>query len=113
KTVGYVLSHPWRSGSLPELNTELGAIPDDADTYYLHDLALLPVARRMGTASQIVKALTKHAVARGFPTISLIAVNNSRACWEKRGFSVREAPELEDKLLSYDVTARLMVRDLG
>ncbi len=112
KAVGYVLSHPWRSDSLPELNTELGAIPADADTYYLHDLALLPVARRMGTASQIVQALVKHAAVRGFASMQLIAVNNSHAFWEKQGFAVREAPGLEDKLLSYDATARLMVREL-
>lgn len=112
KAVGYVLSHPWRSDSLPELNTELGKLPDTPDTYYLHDLALLPVARRLGTASQIVQALIKHATARGFPTIRLIAVNNSQSFWEKHGFAVEDAPDLIPMLQSYDAAARLMVRDL-
>jgi ribosomal protein S18 acetylase RimI-like enzyme len=112
KAVGYVLSHPWRSDNLPELNTELGKLPDDPDTYYLHDLALLPVARRLGTASQIVQALVKHAAARSFATIRLVAVNNSRAFWEKQGFAVEDAPALADKLQTYDMSAVLMVRNL-
>lgn len=113
KPAGYVLSHPWRYGSVPALNALLGAIPADPDTYYVHDLALLPVARRVGAASHIVTALIKHASAARFPNVSLVAVNGSRGFWERHGFAVREVPELEDKLLSYEPTARLMVRPLS
>ena len=31
RPAGYVLSHPWRYGSLPALNAPLGALPADAD----------------------------------------------------------------------------------
>ena len=113
KPVGYVFSHPWRARSLPALNTLVGSIPADADTYYLHDLALLPVARRIGAATLIVSALTKHAVARGFATMSLVAVNASQGFWERHGFAVTEAPELYGKLLSYEEAARYMVKGLG
>jgi len=113
KPAGYVLSHPWRTGSLPALNVLLGDLPADADTYYLHDLALLPVARRVGAASHIVAALAKHAAAKGFPSMSLVAVNGSRGFWERHGFAVREEPELEAKLRSYEPSARLMVRSLA
>lgn len=112
RPAGYVLSHPWRASSLPQLNSLLGDIPDDAATYYLHDLALLPVARRIGAASRIVSALIKHARARGFPTMSLVAVNGSQGFWEKHGFVVADAPQLEDKLRSYEADARLMVKSL-
>src|SRR6218665_3534768 len=78
RPAGYVLSHPWRSGALPELNVLLGDLPKDADTYYIHDLALLPVARRVGAASYITNALSKHARARNFPTMTLVAVNGSQ-----------------------------------
>lgn len=112
RPAGYVLSHPWRYGSLPALNSLLGAIPEGADTYYIHDLALLPVARRVGAASKIVKALIKHADAEGYQTMTLVAVNGSIPFWEKHGFTIAEVPELYAKLLSYDETARYMVKHL-
>jgi GNAT superfamily N-acetyltransferase len=112
RPAGYVLSHPWRHGDLPALNTLLGDVPADADTYYIHDLALLPVARRIGAASFITEALAKHARAHGFPTMSLVAVNGSRGFWERHGFAVEDRPDLLQKLTSYEAAARLMVRRL-
>jgi len=113
KPAGYVLSHPWRSGSLPALNTLLEELPATPDTYYLHDLALLPVARRIGAASHIVSALIKHADVQGFPELSLVAVNGSQGFWERHGFSTVGQPGLEAKLASYESSARLMTRRLG
>lgn len=112
RPAGYVLSHPWRLGSLPALNALLGALPEDADTYYIHDLALLPLTRGLGAAGQIVEALTKHAKAMGFASMSLVAVNGSLAFWEHQGFAVSDRPELADKLASYEDAARYMVKTL-
>lgn len=111
KPAGYVLSHPWRAGTLPLLNATLGEIPAEADTYYIHDLALLPVTRRIGAASHIVDALGKHAVAQGFASMHLVAVNGSQGFWEKHGFA-EDAPALRDKLEGYEDTARYMVKRL-
>ncbi len=112
RPAGYVLSHPWAMGTLPKLNTLLGGLPEAADTYYIHDLALLPVARRIGAASYITNALAKHARAHGFPTMSLVAVNGSVPFWERHEFEVADIPELFPKLLTYESEARLMVRRL-
>lgn len=112
RPAGYVLSHPWRLGDLPELNALLGEIPEAADTYYIHDLALLPVARRIGAASFITNALAKHARAHGYPTMSLVAVNGSAGFWARHDFLVADAPDLAAKLHSYEPEARLMVRRL-
>jgi GNAT superfamily N-acetyltransferase len=112
RPAGYVLSHPWRDVP-PALNAPLEGLPADATTYYIHDLALMPVARRIGAASQIVKALIKHAAARDLPTMTLVAVNGSRGFWERHGFAVRDVPELAAKLASYAADARLMVKQLG
>jgi ribosomal protein S18 acetylase RimI-like enzyme len=112
KPAGYVLSHPWKRGTLPALDTLLGEIPADADSYYIHDLALLPVTRGVGAAGQIVAALTKHAKAMGFPTMSLVAVNGSVAFWEKQGFVTEDRPELTAKLAAYEDAARYMVKAL-
>lgn len=107
---GYVLSHPWRYRHLPALNSPLGTIPADADTFYLHDLALLPTARGTGAAGRIVTDILDHARTAGFPSMSLVAVNGSVSFWSKHGFAVTDAPELEQKLLSYEHAARFMVR---
>ncbi|MHA6299620.1 GNAT family N-acetyltransferase [Devosia sp. CAU 1758] len=112
KPAGYVLSHPFKRGSLPALNTLLGAIPPDADSYYIHDLALLPLTRGVGAAGKILAALTKHAEVMGYPSMSLVAVNNSQPFWEKQGFMVEDRPELAGKLAAYEDAARYMVKVL-
>lgn len=113
KPAGYVLSHPWRAGTLPALNAMLGEIPAEADTYYIHDLALLPVTRRIGAASHIVDALRKHAAAQGFANMHLVAVNGSQGFWEKHGFAAEDVPALRDKLRGYEDAARYMVKRLA
>ena len=107
---GYILSHPWRFGALPALNSLLGVIPADADTYYLHDLALLPAARGTGAAAMIVGDMLRHARGAGFASASLVAVNGSLPFWYKHGFREVPAPELVQKLASYEAAARLMVK---
>ncbi len=107
---GYALTHPWRYGAPPKLDTLLGAIPADADTWYLHDIALLPRARGLGFAGVLVEGLAAAARARGFATMSLVAVNNSRPVWEARGFSV--ATDAAPELSSYGGVAWFMMRRL-
>jgi GNAT superfamily N-acetyltransferase len=113
RPVGYVLSHPWRKNTVPQLNQMLGAIPDTADTFYLHDLALLPAVRRIGAAGYIIEALSKHAQVKGFAEMSLVAVNNSVPFWERHGFAVVEVPALAETLGGYEAAARYMVKALG
>jgi GNAT superfamily N-acetyltransferase len=113
RPAGYILSHPWSFRALPALNSLLGAIPPDADTYYLHDLALLPIARGTGAAGIIVSEMIAHAHSRGFPTMSLVAVNGSQGFWQKHGFTPVETPELTQKLMSYEDAARFMVKSLA
>ena len=113
RPVGYALSHPWMQQSIPALDTLLGELPAAADSYYLHDIALLPVARRIGAATLIVKALLKHAEARGFATASLVAVNGSEGFWARQGFVPLDSPDLIGKLLSYEAGARYMVKTIA
>ena len=111
--IGYALTHPWRFGEPPPLNELLRAIPSDATTYYIHDVALMPVARGKGYALQAADRLVAHAREAGFGNLSLVAVNRSQAFWEKAGFRVTALPGLEAKLSSYGQDAVLMVRDLA
>lgn len=112
RIAGYALTHPWHFGEPPPLNSRLGEIPRDATTYYIHDVALLTTGRGKGHAGEAARLLTDHARRAGFTNVSLVAVNNSTAFWERQGFRVAAAPGLEAKLLSYGPDAALMVRDL-
>lgn len=107
---GYALTHPWRYGRPPKLDTLLGAIPADADTWYLHDVALLPGARGRGASAAIVGLVADRARARGLGNLSLVAVNCSRPVWEARGFAV--AADAAPDLSSYGGVAWFMSRPL-
>jgi GNAT superfamily N-acetyltransferase len=109
----YVLSHPWAAESCPPLNRLLGALPEPAGCFYIHDLALMPAARGSGAAPAIVAALADHAASLGLAAMSLVAVNGSAGFWRRQGFAEAEVPALADKLASYGPDARFMVRDLG
>lgn len=113
RLIGYALTHPWHFGSPPPLNSRLGQIPSEPTTYYVHDVALLPEARGKGYAAQVGDLLVRHAQEAGFSNLSLIAVNNSQAFWERLGFRKTSVPGLEAKLLTYGPDAVLMARDLA
>jgi len=109
-TLGYFLSHPWYHEELPALNSLLGAVPALTDTYYLHDLALLPAARRSGLAGVVVRSIHHHARLKGYARQALVAVNGSVPFWRKQGFEWVNVPALDEKLRSYEPEARYMVR---
>jgi ribosomal protein S18 acetylase RimI-like enzyme len=112
---GYIVSHLWRLGEPPALNSLLRQLPADASTYYIHDLTLLPAARGTKAASGIVRQILAHAVARGFANASLVAVTGSAPFWQAHGFRIigLDDAEMRRKLASYGGDARFMVRDLG
>jgi GNAT superfamily N-acetyltransferase len=104
---GYAISHPWREGAPPKLDTPLGALPAVPTTYYLHDIALLPPARGKGAGVAVLARLIVVARAEGLATLSLTAVQGSAPYWARQGFvAVPPPPELA----SYGDEAVLMVR---
>ena len=87
EVAGYLIAHPWHRNSPPKLGALLGAIPADADSYYLHDIALLPAARGTGagkTALDFVKACAR---ALGLSDIALMAVGGADRYWAAQGFA--------------------------
>ncbi|MCB8820082.1 GNAT family N-acetyltransferase [Microvirga rosea] len=113
RLIGYALTHPWRFGAPPALNSRLQTIPVDATTYYLHDVALLPDARGKGHAAGIVNQIAEHARTSGFDNLSLVAVNGSRVFWERLGFREAMTQALRRKLSSYGSDSLLMRRELS
>ena len=107
---GYVLSHPWQADAPPALDTLLQRLPEPAPAYYLHDMALLPMARGLGAAARAMPLLAAQARAAGCREMALVAVNGSAGFWARQGFAVRQVPALAAKLASYDAAACFMVR---
>ncbi len=113
RPIGYIISHPWNYAAPPALNSQLGTLPTPPTTYYIHDIALLPEARGTGAANAIIAQLTKQAEKLHLPNLSLVAVNDSVAFWQRHGFVLTAIPALDAKLKSYDEAARFMVRAIG
>ena len=109
---GYLVAYPWRADAAPTLNTLIGAIPEDASVFYLHDIALHPEARGAGRSGAIIEQLADQARADGWRRIALVAVNDAAGSWARHGFEVRETPDMAAKLASYGPDARYMVRPL-
>ena len=84
---GFLVTHPWRGGTSPALGAMLGAIPADADTYYLHDIALLPAARGTGAGREGLALTIAAARAGGLAEVSLVAVNGADRFWAAQGFA--------------------------
>ncbi len=112
KLYGYVLSHPWRAGQVPKLNTLLGDLPAEPDTYYIHDIALLPEVRGLGCAGVVVAELVARARVEKLNSMSLVAVNCSTEFWQRHGFGIAAAqtPAHAVQLKSYDGHTTLMTR---
>ncbi|WP_298674397.1 GNAT family N-acetyltransferase [uncultured Sphingomonas sp.] len=83
---GYLIAHPWHRATPPALGATLGAIPADADSYYLHDIALLPSARGSGAGRTAIGLAMDQARAAGLGEIALIAVNGADKFWAAQGF---------------------------
>ena len=84
---GYLISHPWYREDPPRLGALLGAIPPDADSYYLHDIALLPATRGTGAGRAGLDFVMSHARALGLSDIALMAVGGADRFWTRQGFA--------------------------
>ncbi|TNE42157.1 MAG: N-acetyltransferase [Sphingomonadales bacterium] len=109
--LGYLISHPWPRGAPPKLNARLGAIPEETDSYYLHDIALMPAARGSGAGAQATAFVLHHAEEAGLREIRLVAVNGADSFWSGQGFTL--APEGQDAAAAYGPGCYLMHREIA
>lgn len=109
---GYLVSYPWMRNMAPALNVLIDAIPADADSYYLHDLAIDPDVRGGGHTRTVIEKLAEQVKADGWPRVSLVAVNNATGFWNRNGFEVQNPEGMAEKLASYGDDARYMERPL-
>lgn len=112
EATGYLISHPWRRRSPVSLDRLIRSIPEDADGYYLHDLALLPEARQSGAGRQAVELGLAHALEAGYGAVSLVAVNGADGFWAGQGFVRVDDEAIARKLHSYGPGTFFMERGL-
>ncbi|KAK0614504.1 acyl-CoA N-acyltransferase [Immersiella caudata] len=111
KVGGYAMSHPIRNGQPPDLDSVLGCIPEDADRYYIHDVALLQEFRGKGAAGRGIRKLLGVAERLGYNTTCLVSVYGTAGFWSRFGFEVVDVGEvLAEKLRGYGDDATFMVR---
>jgi len=109
---GYVVAYPSRLGAVTPLGERFEPAPD-ADTLYIHDLAVAPRALGQGLARRLVAGLFERAPALGLPSAALVAVQDSRRFWEGQGFAAGgPAHGSAQALASYPGGALYMTRTL-
>jgi hypothetical protein len=85
ETVGYLFALLWRFESPPALNELTCVVPESLDCLYLHDLAVLPEARRAGVDCASVERFFAALKDSGMRWASLIVVNNSASLFTVPG----------------------------
>lgn len=110
EAVGYAVAHPGRLGKPPALDSLLEALPPAPDCLYVHDVALLPLARGCGLLARLLPQLLAVAQAQGLSRLALVAVNGSEPIWRRLGFVPSESA-VQSKLASYGGVASYMIRD--
>lgn len=89
---GLLVTHPWaRTAPPPALGAMIHRIPETADTWYLHDIALVPDTRGLGAGQAAVALIDDLARKAGMLDITLIAVNGADRFWAAQGFDYADA----------------------
>lgn len=108
QVVGYCLAHPWQLGNPPSLEQVITKV-EQADTLYLHDIALSAKAQGKGAGQAALEKLIGIAQQFMYHTLSLVAVQGASSYWKKQGF-VEQV--IDKNLQSYTADACYMVLDI-
>jgi len=109
----YLLSHPWRRGSPPPLDTELPRCGGPADCWFIQDLSVSPDHRGSGLAHALYDAGREAAAGLALCRSELVAVQDAEAFWRSLGYrAVTATSGLAHKLTTYGPGATYMARDL-
>lgn len=107
---GYLFAYPSRLGRVTDLGSTFEPAPD-ADTLYLHDLAVDPRALGRGLARALVEHLLDLGRGMGLSHAALVSVQDSTRFWNGFGFAARATDDAG--LLTYPAGALYMTRALG
>ncbi|WP_297573785.1 GNAT family N-acetyltransferase [uncultured Deefgea sp.] len=89
---GYLFCHPWFGEKPPALNAQLSHLPEMADRFYIHDLAISPNARGNNLAEQLIQHAMAWAMHANFSQVMLVAVMGADRFWQKHHFQPLSTP---------------------
>ncbi len=108
QVVGYCLAHPWSLGNPPSLEQVI-TTDKQANTLYLHDIALSAKAQGRGAGQTALKKLIEQAHQCSHDSVSLVAVLGASSYWHKQGFVEHT---INKSLAGYPADACYMVLDI-
>lgn len=109
---GYLFAYPSSLGAVTPLDGDF-SISSDADTLYLHDLAVLRRVAGRGVGNALFALAMESACARGLDYSGLVSVQGSRHYWMRQGYEVSEpTPDCVALLRDYPADAVYMTRRL-
>lgn len=105
----YLLAYKSHAGQVTPLG-ECFAHKPNADTFYLHDLALANSTRGLGLGPWLVQQVLAGQRAAGMRRAALVSVQGTQGFWQRQGFSVVDTlPEQQLRnLRSYNMPAVYM-----
>lgn len=107
--VGYCLAHPWTVNMPPALYEPITHLPQ-ADTLYLHDIAISAKSQGLGAGAKALTHLKLLADHFNLDSLSLVAVQGADSYWGKMGFK----PQTINKSLdSYTHDATYMIYNIN
>jgi GNAT superfamily N-acetyltransferase len=83
---GYAFAAPAVAGTTMPLRTPLDTIPEGADTFYIHDVAVAARCRGRGVGGRLAARLLAVAREQGFTRGELVSVQGSAPFWRRFGF---------------------------
>lgn len=100
-------------GKITPLHGDFEAAPQ-ADTLYLHDMAVLPACVGQGLARALLQPLWAQAAEQGMRYTALVSVQGSQPYWERQGYALQPLEEAAQRarLTSYGEGAVYMARSL-
>ncbi|MEV8451614.1 GNAT family N-acetyltransferase [Streptomyces sp. NPDC052095] len=85
RTAGYLLALPYPMFTYPDLDRTEDVVFHSRNLH-LHDLVVAEDLRRRGLAGLLLGRLLTVAAAKGYATVSLVAVGGSDTFWAAQGF---------------------------
>lgn len=107
---GYLFAYPSRLGRVTDLGAPFDVAPD-ADTLYLHDLAVDPRALGRGLARALVGEMLERGCGLRLAHAALVSVQDSARFWSALGFAARATND--PGLLTYPPGAVYMARSIA
>lgn len=110
----YLAAYRSALGKVTPLHGDFEAVPQ-ADTLYLHDMAVLPTCAGQGLAQALLKSVWDHAAAQGLRHTALVSVQDSQTYWERHGYAQQPLGDAaqRERLASYGAGAVYMARAMA